>query len=98
MAFGRNNDSADDDLKAERERERIEAKEKKLAEREAKAQPLCLGPFRGFNLIHLANLSEGCVDPAVNWRRWCQLPNWHLVMFAGCFNSGTSYPGGNCSE
>jgi large subunit ribosomal protein L7/L12 len=38
MAFGRNNDSADDDLKAEREREKIEAKEKKLAEREAKVQ------------------------------------------------------------
>ena len=38
MAFGRNNDSADDDLKAEREKQKIEAKEKKLAEREAKAQ------------------------------------------------------------
>ena len=38
MAFGRNHDSADDDLKAERDREKIEAKEKKLAERESKAQ------------------------------------------------------------
>ncbi len=38
MAFGRNNDSAGDDLKAEREREKLEAKEKKIAERETKAQ------------------------------------------------------------
>lgn len=37
MAFGRNKDSADDDLKDERERQKIEAKQKKMAEREARA-------------------------------------------------------------
>ena len=38
MAFGRKNESSDDPIKAERDREKLEAKEKKLIEREVKTQ------------------------------------------------------------